>query len=741
MSIHHLPESNTFFLTSCGSTYAFKVLDLGSLAHLYWGREIAPQNLDHLISNRGRCFSPNPVIDAPEPDGPKFSALSLDNTQHEFPAYGTSDYRSPALEVFQPATGSRIIDFRYKGYSIVPGKPTLEGLPATLAKEDDAQTLVIELVDKTLGLHAELLYTVFEKHPVITRSVRLINNGNEMVSLRRLLSCTIDFSSTFSNYNMIQLSGAWARERDLICAPLRPGTQSVESRRGASSHQHNPFIALSELGTNEEHGAVYGFNLVYSGNFLASVEVDCDGLPRVQIGINPFDFSWQLDAGASFQAPEAVLVFSPEGLGGMSRTLHRFYRQHLGASTWLNKPRPILINNWEATYFDFDAEKLERIAASGAELGIELFVLDDGWFGHRDDDHTSLGDWVVDRKKLPGGLEELAARINAKDMQFGLWFEPEMVSEDSDLYRAHPDWCLHVPNRPRTPGRQQYVLDFSRADVCEEIYQSIALILRTVPITYLKWDMNRHMTEIGSAALPPERQQETAHRYILGLYAMMDRFLKEFPEVLCEGCSGGGGRFDPGILHYMPQIWTSDNTDAISRLKIQYGTTIAYPLSTMGAHVSVVPNHCVGRVTPFDTRGDVALTGAFGYELDVSIMTDEDKAKTKEQTAFYKKVRTLLSEGDLYRLLSPFEGNEAAWIVVSPDRAEALVTHVNLLVDPNLAVHFIKVRGLDPQRTYRVEGTEERYRGDALMQIGLAVPLPTGDFGSTKWHLVSEPAV
>jgi alpha-galactosidase len=428
------------------------------------------------------------------------------------------------------------------------------------------------------------------------------------------------------------------------------------------------------------------------------------------------------------------LIFSAEGLGGMSRAYHRLYRRLLCRGQWRDKPRPILVNNWEATYFDFDADRLEKIAASAAELSIELFVLDDGWFGRRDDDRSSLGDWFVDKRKLPGGLEDVAARINAKGLSFGLWFEPEMISVESELYRAHPDWCLHVPGRSRSEGRNQLVLDFSRSDVREEIYRQMAAILRSMPIAYVKWDMNRHMTEVGSASLPAERQQETAHRYMLGVYEFMERLTREFPQILFEGCAGGGGRFDPGILHYMPQIWTSDNTDAISRLSIQYGTSLVYPWSAIAAHVSVAPNHQVGRVAPFKTRGEVAFTGAFGYELDLSVLSNEDREEVKRQTAFYKRVRKLLLDGDLYRLRSPFESNEAAWMVVAPAGDEALVTHVTILALPNAAQRFLRLKGLDAAASYRIGDLLRR--GDALMNIGLPLPYPSGDFVSCQWHLI-----
>jgi alpha-galactosidase len=730
MPIEHSPETKTFFLHAGRATYAMKVLEQGYLAHLYWGPRVEIGSLDFALQFRDRAFSPNP-------DG-LGREFSLDTIPLEYPVYGSTDFRSPALEVFQPEDGSRILNLRFKDHEIVDGKPSLAGLPATWVEiETEAETLIIGLEDSKLDLRLELSYTAFADHPAIARSARIVHRGTSPLTLRRALSCSVDFSSSQTEGRFLHLSGAHMREREVHCTRLRPGIQSIESRRGSSSHQHNPFLALTAPDANEDHGAVYGFNLVYSGNFLALAECDADYGCRAQLGINPFDFSWKLDPGAEFQTPEAVLVFSGEGLGGMSRAYHRLYRKRLCRGEWRDKPRPILVNNWEATYFDFDAPRLERIAGAAADLGIELFVLDDGWFGRRDDDRSSLGDWFVDRRKLPGGLEDVAARINAKGLSFGLWFEPEMVSVESELYRAHPDWCLHVPGRSRSEGRNQLVLDFSRSDVREEIYRQMGAILRGVPIAYVKWDMNRHMTEVGSAALPPERQQETAHRYILGLYEFMERLTREFPHVLFEGCAGGGGRFDPGILYYMPQIWTSDNTDAISRLSIQYGTSLVYPWSAIAAHVSVVPNHQVGRVAPFKTRGDVAFTGAFGYELDLSILSDEDRAEVKRQTAFYKQMRRLLLDGDLYRLRSPFESNEAAWMMVSPARDEALVTHVTILALPNSPQRFLRLKGLDASANYKIG--ELVRRGDALMSIGLPVPYPSGDFVSCQWHLRKTP--
>ncbi len=452
------------------------------------------------------------------------------------------------------------------------------------------------------------------------------------------------------------------------------------------------------------------------------------------MGINPFDFEWKLEPGEEFQTPEMVMVYSADGLGGMSRIYHRLYRIRLCRGMHRDRTRPVLVNNWEATYFQFDADKIENIAKVGQDLGIELFVLDDGWFGYRDNEDSSLGDWKVDYRKLPGGLADLASRVNRLDMQFGLWFEPEMVSPDSDLYRAHPDWCLHVPERRRTEARKQLILDLSRADVCDYLIESVSSVLRSAPITYVKWDMNRNMTEIGSALLPPERQRETAHRYMLGLYRVLESITTAFPEILFESCSGGGGRFDPGMLHYMPQTWTSDNSDAISRLRIQYGTSLVYPISTMGAHVTAVPNHQVHRITSLKTRGDVAMSGNFGYELDLTQMSDEEKEQVKVQVQQYKEIRHMVQFGDFYRLRSPFEGNDTAWMMVSADGSEAFAVYVRVMAEPNAPLDWLKFNGLDAGAKYRVADSGAVYGGDQLMYAGLPIPGLHGDYQSFVWH-------
>ncbi|SKA82877.1 alpha-galactosidase [Clostridium sp. USBA 49] len=729
MSISYNEENKIFHLQAGNTSYAMQIYKDGYLAHLYWGKRVKNINPNDIMMLKERTsFSANPDIND--------KTFSLDTLPQEYPAYGNTDFRTPAYQ-FQLENGTTITDLRYKSHRIFKGKPKLQGLPATYVEnEDEAETLEIVLFDNLIGLKVVLLYTAFEDFNAITRSVRFINEGKENLKLLRGLSMSVDFPR--DDFDFMHLFGSWARERHIVREPLRPGIQAIDSRRGASSHEHNPFVALLSKDCTEEYGEIYGVNLVYSGNFLAQAEINMYKTTRLSIGINPFDFSWLLNKGEYFQTPEAVMVYSSNGIGEMSRTYHKLYRTRLCRGKFRDKTRPVLVNNWEATYFNFNAEKIENIAKDAKELGIELFVLDDGWFGHRNDDTSSLGDWVVDKNKLPNGLEDLANRVHNLGLQFGLWFEPEMISPDSDLYRKHPDWCLHVPNRPRSTARSQLILDLSREDVCDYIINAVSSILKTVPINYVKWDMNRNMTEIGSAILPPERQRETAHRYMLGLYKVMDVITSSFPDVLFEGCSGGGGRFDAGILYYMPQIWTSDDTDAVERLKIQYGTSIVYPVSTIGAHVSAVPNHQVFRNTSLKMRGDVAMSGNFGYELDLTKFTDEEKKEVKEQIAMYKELREFIQFGDMYRLKSPFEGNETAWIFVSEDKENAFAAYFKILAEPNAPVRRLTLRGLDPNKNYVIEGKDGIYGGDELMNIGVPIPDLQGDFKSVVWRIKAK---
>ncbi|KRE48418.1 alpha-galactosidase [Paenibacillus sp. Soil724D2] len=724
-------EQNKMFHLQAGDTsYVMQIIRDGYVAHLYWGRKVKEYRNSNYLQYLDRGFSGNPYQHKDD------RTFSLDTLPQEYPAYGSTDYRKPAYQV-QLDNGSTVTDLRYYAHSIYKGKRPLEGLPSTYVEsENEAESLELIMTDAVSGLKVVLTYTVFEQLNVISRSVRFVNEGTATIKLLSALSMCVDFRD--AEFDFLHLYGAHIKERYIERRPLRHGIQSIESTRGASSHQHNPFIALLRRGTTEDTGEVYAFNFVYSGNFLAQAEVDQFNHTRVTLGINPFDFSWKLDAGESFQTPEAVLVYSSEGLGGMSRTFHQLYRNRLVRGSHRNQERPILVNNWEATYFDFNAEKILDIASVGRELGIELFVLDDGWFGKRDDDLSSLGDWFVNRMKLPKGLTDLANRVRDMGLQFGLWFEPEMISVDSELYRKHPDWCLHVPNRDSSEARNQLILDYSREDVCNEVIRMLTKILASAPISYVKWDMNRHMTEIGSATLPPDRQRETAHRYMLGLYRVMETITSSFPDILFESCSGGGGRFDPGMLYYMPQTWTSDNTDAVSRLKIQYGTSLVYPVVSMGAHVSAVPNHQVHRMTSLEMRGHVAMSGNLGYELDLTKLTNEEKDMVKRQVATYKQWRQLVQFGDFYRLLCPFEGNNTAWAFVNREKTEAIVFYFRVLAEPNAPFESFKVKGLDADKAYKVIGTNEVFGGDELAYAGLSVPNELkGDFQSYVWRLTA----
>lgn len=717
-------KEQVFHLQAGDTSYVMKVAKGKYLAHVYWGRRMETPDMENAQLCRNIGFSPNPEKED--------KSYSLDFVCQEYPAGCGTDYRIPAVSaVF--ADGSRTVELTYSGYRLLQGKPKLSGLPAVYVEdESEADTLEVSLFDREKKLRVLLLYTAYADMDVITRSVRIVNEGTERIVLEKVMSASVDFET--SAYDFISLPGAWGRERHIERTRLRSGIQSAESRRGASSHQQNPFFALAGKNTSEEYGDVYGFNLVYSGNFTAGAEVDQLFQTRAWLGINDYDFSWILEPGESFQAPEAVMVYSCRGFGGMSRTFHRLYRKRLVRGKYRDGIRPVLVNNWEATYFDFNEEKILGIAKEAAGLGMELLVLDDGWFGKRNGDQCSLGDWYVNEEKLPDGISGLAKKVNACGIGFGLWFEPEMVSPDSDLYRAHPDWCIHVPGRARTECRNQLTLDLSRREVCDYIVEAVSAVLDNADIRYVKWDMNRHMSSPGSAGLPAERQKEMPHRYMLGLYDVLERVVSSHPDVLFESCSGGGGRFDPGMLYYMPQIWTSDDTDAVERLFIQYGTSLAYPISAMGSHVSAVPNHQAGRVASLKMRGDVAMSGNFGYELDLMKFTEEEKEEVRAQVAQYKELRTFVLSADMYRLKSPWEGNDTAWMFLSEDKKEVFAAYFRVLSEVNPGITRMKFAGLSPDAVYEVVGEGKHYRGDELMNIGLVVDF-WGDFQSRTWRL------
>lgn len=720
--------SRVFTLHTVNTTYQMKADRYNVLLHTYYGPRIGGGDLSYLIQYADRGFSPNPNQACSD------RTYSLDTLPQEYSTCGVGDFRLPSIEFERPEDGSLAADLRYAGHELRQGKYALDGLPAFWGG-DEWETLVIFLEDAAAHMSVELYYGVLEKYDLITRAVRVVNRGTEAVKLRQCASLCLDFQG--GDFDFITFDGCHTLERSPSRTPLRSGIQSVESVRGMSSHHHNPFVILCERGTDEDHGLCYGAALVYSGNFLAAAERTQLEHNRLTLGLNPWHFCWTLEPGASFTAPEAALVCSPSGFGQMSRQLHRAIRENLIRDPLRGQRRPVLVNHWEATEAHFTQEKLIDIARAAAPLGIELFVVDDGWFGRRDDDTSGLGDWFVNERKLPGGLNALASRLKELGMSLGLWIEPEMVNEDSELYRAHPDWALAIPGRPQARSRSQLVLDFSREEIRNHVYHAIKAVLDSADISYVKWDMNRSLTDVYSAALPAERQGEVFHRYVLGVYDILERMRRDYPHMLIEGCAGGGGRFDLGMLYYTPQIWCSDNTDAIDRLGIQYGTSFCYPVSSMGAHVSAVPNAQTGRATPLETRGVAAMSGTFGYEMDLSAATEAEKRLIQEQTAFFKEHYDLIQRGDYYRL-TDLSGPFTAWEQVSPDRREALVS---LVYGPNRAAspfRTLRLKGLEPGALYQVNGGETR-RGDVLMAAGWPLPMPTGDYQSLQLYLQAVP--
>ena len=713
MPVTYHAESREFHLYNEYFSYIIHLLADGTPVNLYCGPRLRDRD-DFSFLLRG-CYRPLTVYRDGDTQG-----YSLQHLRPEYPVFGTGDFRQPALTVLQ-ADGSRVLSPIYESHRISSGKPKLSGLPATYAEDDaEADTLAIVLKDRLTGLQCTLSYTVFNTLAALARSVSLYNAGAETLTLERALSFSLDLAD--DRYDLVTLSGAWSREREPFTQPLRPGIQGIGSLAGASSAEHNPFLMLKRPEATEDAGEVLGFSLVYSGNHYCAVQTDTFQHSRVLLGIHPDTFQWRLAPGESFQTPETVMVYSESGVGGMSRTFHRLYRTRLAHGYWRDRTRPLVINNWEATGPLFSEEQLLQIARLGRDLGLDLFVLDDGWFGNRDDDHRGLGDWFVpaDSRKLPHGIRGLSEQVNALGMRFGLWFEPEMINRDSDLFRAHPDWILCAPGRMPSQGRNQYVLDFSRAEVVEYLYESMYRLLDGGKIDYIKWDMNRYITECYSGALPPEKQGEVYHRYILGVYALYDRLTTAFPKVLFESCASGGARFDPGLLYYAPQTWTSDDTDAAERMKIQYSTSLVYPISAISAHVSAVPNQQVGRTCRLETRGNVALFGAFGCELNPDELTEEEKESLRHLVALAKRYAPLVQKGDFYRLLNPYSGSECAWMVVSPDQRNALVGYYRLMVRANEPLRRLPLRGLNESLEYEVNGNGV-YGGDLLTYAGLAI--------------------
>ncbi|MDE7259144.1 MAG: alpha-galactosidase [Lachnospiraceae bacterium] len=736
MNITYNEQNRVFKLDTMNASYCIGIVDEDNfVGHIYYGRKLTEDNLTYLMRTSEPPFVPS--------QNNRDRTSFLDTFPMEYTGGGLGDYREGTLAV-RTTGGHNAVSLSYVSHRIYDGKVGLQDLPATFGEASDCKTLELTCEDKLLQLQVILSYSIFADSDAVARSVKIVNQAKEPIYLTKVLSACIDMDN--EDYEMITLHGSWARERIIQTRPVMKGKQSVSSVRGESSHQEHPFMAWKKRTTTEENGDIYAMNFVYSGNFLAQIEADQFGSIRAMMGIHPQDFSWKLEAGESFQAPEVVCVYSAQGIGGMTRTFHDLYRNHLIRGEYKDKKRPILINNWEATYFDFNTEKLLDIARQASRLGIEMLVMDDGWFGHRNDDNSSLGDWQVNEDKLKGGLKYLVDEVNKLGMKFGIWLEPEMISPDSDLYRAHPDWAIAIPGRTGSLARNQYVLDLTRKEVRDYVYEMIAAVLRSANIEYVKWDMNRQLSDLGSYGLPADRQGELFHRQVLAVYELQDRMTTEFPHLLLENCSGGGARFDAGMLYYSPQIWCSDDTDAIERLSIQAGTSLIYPLSTMGAHVSDCPNHTVGRVTPFETRGYVALAGTFGYELDVTKISEQDRNMIPQQVAMYHKYNDLVRMGDYYRIAHYADNHYYdCYEVVAKDKSEALVTYIQVLGRPNFHSRRIHIPGLDPEAVYVIENAQDwpeikqtQYKGDTLYHAGINIPPISGDFKGRLMHLIRK---
>ena len=718
MAIQFHQTSKEFHLYNEQISYIIKVLENGQLGHVYFGKHLTDrEDFGYLVEYATRDMAPYPFEGR--------SNFSLEHLKQEYPTFGSGDTRYPAFEL-ESADGSRVADFKYKTHEIYSGKKGIQGLPAVYVEDDsEADTLEIVLEDTFLKTEIVLSYTIFNGRPVITRHARFACGNENGITLLNCMSGCLDLPD--KEYEMVELAGTWNRERHPHTRKLCYGTQGVCSMRGCSSHQFNPFLMLKRKEADEFSGEVIGFSLVYSGDFLAQVEVDNFDVTRVVMGIHPNEFRWELEKGESFQTPEMVMVYSEHGMNGMSKTYHELYRTRLARGKWRDQARPILINNWEATYFDFNEEKILNIARKAKEIGIELFVLDDGWFGKRNWDNASLGDWYPNLEKLPEGITGLAGKIEDLGMKFGLWFEPEMTNKDSDLFREHPDWLLADIRRNYCHSRNQYVLDFSKPEVVDHIHGQMRKILQDAPVSYVKWDMNRAFSEVFSNGNSKSYQGKVRHKYILGVYSLYERLIQEFPEILFESCASGGARFDPGMLYYAPQAWTSDDTDAVERIKIQYGTSYVYPISSIGSHVSASPNHQVFRNTSLEMRGNVAYFGTFGYELDITKLPEEELEQMKEQIAFMKKYRDLIQKGVFYRLKSPFEGNHSAWEVIADDRSEGLMAYFRVMQPPQGKFERICFKGLDETAAYSVQecfGAKMDcgvHYGDELMYAGLSV--------------------
>ena len=748
MSIIFNEKNQTITLNTKNSTYQMKINEHKFLVHTYYGNRISQMDMAYLHIDHDRACSGQPDEVFPG------RIVSFNTFPQEFTSCGIGDFRINSIAL-RNEDGSNGADFRYVSHEIKDGKYSIPNLPAVYDNGGEAQTLIVTIQDPITNLKVELYYGVFEENDVICRSARIINEGKGMVQLQKASSMSLDLE--YGNWDMIHFHGRHALERQVEREPLSHSIKTVGSTRGTSSHQQNPFVIICDHKANEDYGNCYGFMFVYSGGFKAEAEVDQMNSTRFVMGIQDEGFTWDLNEGEVFETPEVIMAYSNCGLTNLSHQYHHIIRHNVCRGKYKTSRRPILINNWEATYFDFDDRKLVSIAKEAKDLGVELLVLDDGWFGVRDSDNSGLGDWFVNENKIKCGLSNLVKEINEIGLKFGIWIEPEMVNEDSELYKKHPDWAYKMPGRVATRTRNQYVLDMSREDVREYLYTMISKILRENNIEYVKWDMNRSLSDLYSGILPASRQGEVAHRYVLGLYDLMDKLTSEFPHVLFEGCSGGGARFDAGILYYSPQIWCSDDTDPIHRLSIQYGTSFGYPVCTMGAHVSASPNHQTGRSTPIHTRATVAMSGTFGYELDPEQLSQRDKEEIRDQIVQFKKYYHVIQDGKYYRLTDIHENWYESWQIVSADQSESVFNLVVTNVMPNQPCINIKLKGLDPEGIYEIDqktmpewpgkfgifgaeaidrycGEKEVFTGSALMNGGYTFPWIMGDYPTIQIH-------
>ena len=706
-------NQNTLTLHTNHSTYQMKIDPLGFLLHLYYGKS-SVGCMDYLLmhSYQDRGFSGNPY------DAEEDRTYSMDVLPQEFPYHGTGDYRSPALIIKNNGNfcGS---DFRYKSHRITNEKYHIKGLPAVYAEKEEAETLEIFLEDRVSNIEVCLLYGVLPKYDIITRSVRVVNQGGNKIYLEKLLPATLDFVS--GDYDFITFYGRHNKERNFQRVPVVHGVHQIGSRRGTSSHQYNPFVILAERNADEENGSCYAMSFLYSGGFQCQVEKDQFNLTRLQMGLQEELFEYPLEPGEVFYSPEVVMSYSSQGIGQLSRNIHKCYRHNLCRGKYKEIPRPLLVNNWESTMFDFNGDLLYGLAKDASALGIEMLVMDDGWFGTRNDDTSGLGDWQVNEEKLGEPLESLIQKINGLGMKFGIWVEPECVNENSRLYREHPDWAFQIPGKRPVRGRGQLMLDFSRKEVVDYLFGQICNVLDQGNIEYVKWDMNRSFYDIYSNG--GKEQGRVLHDYILGLYDFLERLITRYPNILFEGCSGGGGRFDAGMLYYTPQIWCSDNTDAIDRVFIQYGTSFGYPISSIASHVSAVPNQQTSRMVSLHTRGVTAMGGVLGYELDLRELTEDEKEEVRQQVKTYHKYEALVQNGDYYRLTNPFENQAGAWAVVAEDKSEVLVSAVSLECHGNAPIVYIKLQGLKSGCIYRDTESGQEYPSDALMGAGMPLPM------------------